>query len=255
MERHANKLGILVAVLLAWTSGTAVGQEPASPPPETAVEAPPPEPTYVTAAEPPPTVQVTTLSTTRADTAVLSTREEESPSFLVDYDMSMPVGGLRDFIRDPSWSGIDLTNPWPVWRSLFVGPAFSYHMFDQHDQSSYGLDTGAITGTVYRYAHFFSLAAMVRYVFLKPGDIFRPYVGGRLGAEFVSTTAMVADFSRSDDDVGFMMGGEGGVLVRLFRALRFQAGIRNTFTTAKIQDSRLSYISFQAGLMLSPEGA
>jgi hypothetical protein len=128
-------------------------------------------------------------------------------------------------------------------------------MFNQENSGTQQLDTGAVTGTVYRYAHFVTLAALVRYVFMDPGYIVRPYVGGRLGVEFASTTTFVTDYGAAEDDVGFMMGGEAGAMVRILAPLRFHAGLRNTFTTADIDDGDgLSYLSFQLGLMLEPDG-
>jgi hypothetical protein len=189
------------------------------------------------------------------DSAETTTTAHEAPSFIADYDISVPIGGLKDYIGDASFAGVDMVNPWPVWKGLFVGPAGSYHMFDQQQTETYSLDAGAVHGKVYRYAHFVTLAAMVRYVFLEPGTVLRPYIGGRLGAEFVSTTTFVTDLGEANDDVGFMMGGEAGILVRIIPQLRFHAGARNVFTTASIDNNdKFSYVSFQAGLMLEPDG-
>jgi hypothetical protein len=219
-----------------------VAPPPAAPPPG-AVPPPPPPPQYTTAPASQPGYGWGTPP--EPDTSA------ERPQILAGYEISLPVGDLRDFATAPSYRGFEAGALWPIWRSLYIGPVFNYHLFYEHKgETTYLIDNGAITADLYRYARTWTMGAALRYLFLEPKGFARPYVGLRLGITFATMATLVTDLSLYDNPVGFALAPEGGVMLRLTDFMHFAAAVRYDYSTAGTASwDNISYVAYHMGFV------
>jgi hypothetical protein len=173
----------------------------------------------------------------------------ERPQIFAGYEISLPVADLRDFLSEPSYRGFEMGALWPVYRSLYIGPVFNYHLFYQHKgTTTYLLDSGALTADLYRYAKTWTMGAAARYVFLRPDSIGRPFVGLRMGLTFATMATLVSDLSLYDNPVGFALAPEAGVMLRVAEFVRFVAAVRYDYSTAGTGDwDNISYMAYHLG--------
>jgi outer membrane protein len=172
------------------------------------------------------------------------------------YEISMPMGDLRDFSNKPSFRGFEFGTLWPVFRSLYVGGVFDYHVFSEElGKTTYQIDSGALTANLYRYSRFWSFAGIARYVFLKPDSVFRPFVGVRMGMTFLVNATLVSDLSLYDAPVGFALSPEAGFLAKVAPVMDLSGAIRYDFSTASVDSRKLdnaSFLTFQFALVFHP---
>jgi hypothetical protein len=233
---------------------------PAAPPPAAPPAAAPP-PAAPPPTAPPPAVAPPPLATAPAETAApapasTSWGVPEEPAAVTEraqifagYEISLPVADLRDFLSEPSYRGFEMGALWPVYRSLYVGPVFNYHLFYQHKgTTTYLLDSGALTADLYRYAKTWTMGAVARYVFLRPDAIGRPFVGLRMGITFTTMATLVSDLSLYDNPTGFALAPEAGVMLRLAEFVRFVAAVRYDYSTAGTGEwDNISYMAYHLG--------
>ena len=175
----------------------------------------------------------------------------ERPSIFVGYEITLPVGDLRDFLSEPSYRGFEMGALWPIYRSLYIGPVFNYHLFYQHKgTTTYLLDAGAITGDLYRYAKSWTMGVAARYVFMPPGSMARPFVGLRMGIDFVTMATLVSDLSLYDTPTGFALSPEAGLMLRMADFVSFAVAVRYDYSTAGTSSwDNISYMAYHLGFV------
>lgn len=236
-------------------AATPAAPPPAAPPPAAAPAAPPPaapiaeSPLVAPPAAPPPPPPSTTESSWGVPTQ--QDAPAERPQIFTGYEISLPVADLRDFATEASYRGFEAGALWPIWRSLYVGPVFNYHLFYEHKgETTYLLDSGALTADLYRYARTWTMGAATRYYFLEPNAIARPYVGLRMGITFATMATLVTDLSLYDNPVGFALAPEAGVGLRVAECVRFAVSVRYDYSTAGAASwDNISYVAYHAGLV------
>jgi hypothetical protein len=175
----------------------------------------------------------------------------ERPEILFGYEISLPMGSLKDFAGDPSYRGFEFAALWPVFKSLYLGPVFNHHTFyEEKGTDTYELESGSLTADLYQYARFFTVGGAARYHFLAPDAVARPFVGVRMGMAFVTAATLVADLSLYDTPIGFAVAPEAGVLVRVASVMQLSGSVRYDYSTAS--SGRLdnaSFLAFQLGMV------
>lgn len=177
----------------------------------------------------------------------------EKSAFFIGYEISLPVGSLKDFTDAASYRGFDLGGLWPIVGGLKLGAYFNHHLFyEELGRETYPLENGAVTANLYRFARFWTTGAMARYHFLPASSVFRPYVGVRTGIAFATTATLVSDLSLYNSPVGFAIAPELGGLVALNDFLALSGSLRYDFST--LSEGPLengSYLAFQLGLVFT----
>jgi len=165
-------------------------------------------------------------------TSMRSARER--PSWMLAYPLAMPVGDFHDYVADVSFRGFSFSAEWPIGGGgLRLGGALDYNLFyDQRPRSTYQLDSGAVTATLYNYADVWSAGFLTRYRFLDTRASVRPFMGLELGATYLSASSLVADFDVSDDQVGFLAVGEVGALTHVGHFTDISVALRYAVTSA-----------------------
>jgi hypothetical protein len=228
----------------------------AAPAPQAASPAPAPAPTPVAPAPPQPAPYppaYTPLPPEQGGWSAAPALEEsaERPSISFGYEISTPVGDLHDFVSETSFRGFEVGALWPIYRSLYLGAVFNYHLFyEELGKKTYQVENGALTGNLYRYAQYWTVQAEARYLFLAPDAVARPFAGLRVGMAFATTATLVSDLSLYDTPTGFALAPEAGVLVSLASVMQLSGSIRYDFSTVSSGDmNNGSYMAYQLGLV------
>lgn len=166
------------------------------------------------------------------------------------YEIGLPTGSLGNFISDASFRGFDMGGLWPVFRGLYLGGVFSHHTFSEHEgTATYPLEGGAITADIYTYARVWTVSGLARYHFLPADGFVRPYVGLRLGLNFITAATLVADLSVYYEPLGFALSPEAGLLIRALPTMHINIGVRYDFSTASSGPlDNASFLPFHMGL-------
>jgi hypothetical protein len=178
----------------------------------------------------------------------------ELPMWTIGYSVSLGVGDLNDYIGTPSFRGFEISLLWPAIQSFFAGLAFGYNGFyETSGRQTFQLQSGAVTGKLYRYADAWPLALLGRYVFMQRESVVRPYLGLRMGMAWIDTTTLVTDRTYEDSSLGFLLAPEVGILGHLSKSVMASLNYTFNFTTASSGDRDvLSYSSLMLGLTLQP---
>jgi hypothetical protein len=166
--------------------------------------------------------------------------------------MALGAGDLNDFIGDVSFRGFDFAVFWPVFRSLFVGASFGYNGFyGETGRDQFTLESGTVTANLHRYADAWPFALATRFLFLEAQSMFRPYLGLRLGINWMVTSTYVVDRSYEDSTTGFLIAPEAGLQFQLADMVNALLSYQFSFSTAStFSGDELSYNVFQLGLAL-----
>jgi len=220
---------------------------PPAPPP---LAPPPAEPGTVAPAPYPPAYVPTAPVQAEWGTPV-PTGPAERPAIFFGYEMATPVGELHDFISKSSFRGFELGALWPVYRSLYVGSVFNYHLFyEELGRKTYQVESGALNANLYRYAKYWTIQAEARYLFFDADAVARPFVGLRLGIAFATTATLVSDLSLYDSPTGFALSPEAGVLLSVASIMHLSGSVRYDFTT--VSSGALengSYLAYHLGFL------
>jgi hypothetical protein len=177
----------------------------------------------------------------------------ESMKMGFSYSMGFATGDYKDFVGEASFRGFDFTALWPVYKALYIGPAFGYNLFyEERDRETYELSSSsAITAQLYRYSDYWTTSLVTRYFFLEPNAIARPYAGVRLGFAALLNTTLVADLSSQTGPTGFLLTPEAGVVLRMSDVISGSIAYLYNFSTADSSGfENLSYGALQFGLVL-----
>lgn len=192
------------------------------------------------------------------------------------YDARAPLGSLRRLTPDASFGGFQAKWDFYPIDALATGFEVQYNIFQRSPTTdTLALADGALTGTTFRYASFWSILPTVRY-YLFAHSALRPY--GELGAGVVGVTSavLVSDQSQREINNGFIFQPSVGILWRLtsehtpsatddadsgYRSRRaplesmfgLTASATYAFTTADvIAANNVSYAGFQIGIYAKP---
>jgi hypothetical protein len=176
--------------------------------------------------------------------------EKGETAFLLNYEISAPVSGFKDFISDWSFRGFSIEGRYMVSPNISLGGAFAGNRWQQ-TSSNLQIDisnnnaNGNISGPVYRYTDDLSLKFLVHYYF-GSGKL-QPYVGVGLGGAWVYSYAQVVDLALSHDSFDFIASPELGLLYEVASgstSLAVNLAVRYNFTTADVVNGRAKDIQW-----------
>lgn len=104
--------------------------------------------------------------------------------FNLEYNLSFPMGEFKDFISKVGYRG---------WRFQFQGVINDhitvggytgwYGFYEKRPRTTYELENGAITGTIWTYYYSMPLHAVAQYYFL-PESFVQPFIGLAMGVNY-----------------------------------------------------------------------
>ena len=219
----------------------------------------------------------TLLVSLAASTASRDAAAESEVALGAAYDARVPVGSFRRALPTSSFSGFQARWDYYPLDALATGIEVQYNLF-QRPSTTDTLTTadGAITGTTFRYASFWSLMPTARY-YLFPHSALRPYAEIGAGVTGVTSVVLVSDQSQRDITTAFIFQPSVGVLWRVWQPARdtslegyavpavgaprkplesmvgLTASATYSYTTADfIGSNNVSYAGFQIGIYAKP---
>ena len=150
-------------------------------------------------------------------TASLNAAAESEVALGAAYDARVPVGSFRRVLPTSSFSGFQARWDYYPLDALATGIEVQYNLF-QRPTTTDTLTTadGAITGTTFRYASFWSLLPTARY-YLFPHSALRPYAEIGAGITGVTSVVLISDQSQRDITTAFILQPSVGVLWRVWQ--------------------------------------
>jgi len=176
--------------------------------------------------------------------------EKGETAFILNYEISAPVSGFKDFISDWSFRGFSLEGRYMITPKLSLGGAFAGNRWQQTSNNltvdiSNNNASGNVSGPVFRYTDDLSLKFLVHY-YLTEGKL-QPYVGVGIGGGWFYSYAQVVDLALSHDSFDFIVSPEVGLLYELSSgstSLAVNLCVRYTYTTADVVNGRANNISW-----------
>jgi hypothetical protein len=156
--------------------------------------------------------------------------------FLVNWEISQPLGGFADYIDSTSLAGVSFEGRNFISEKISLGLLFSWNRYDQSfDNESFPIQNGVVTGPVFRDSSMFAIRATGHFYPLQ-GKSVRPYVGLGIGGGWNYAYQQTADLSLSQSNFDFIVSPEIGTFLNLTSGWSSGVGLnlalRYTYTTA-----------------------
>ena len=179
--------------------------------------------------------------------------------YSLNWQVNVPVGSSRDFVSKTNFEGIDINWAYFVTDNLAVGLDLGYNNYHQKiSQRVYRPNENtAINAAQYRYTQTFPIKAQVKY-FFTPNNFVKAYAGVGLGALCAGQHIVIQDFDAWDNNWGFLMSPEVGMLIPFGYDNNWGANIsagynwstnKSTLGNIKVDDRQSFY--FNIGLYLA----
>lgn len=134
--------------------------------------------------------------------------------YTLNYQVNVPLGSSRDFISNANFEGMNINWAYFVTGNLAVGVDLGYSNY--HEKFSQRVfrpnENTAINAAQYRYTQTFPLKAQVKYFFNPFGNV-QGYAGLGIGALSAGQHIVIQDFDAWDNNWGFLLSPEVGVLI------------------------------------------
>jgi outer membrane protein W len=134
--------------------------------------------------------------------------------YSINWQSNVPVGSSRDFISNATVEGMNINWAYFVTPNLAVGLDIGYNNY--HEKFSQRVyrpnENTAINAAQYRYTQVFPIKAQAKWFFM-PNNFIKPYAGLGIGALSAGQHIVIQDFDAWDNNWGFLMSPEIGVLI------------------------------------------
>lgn len=179
--------------------------------------------------------------------------------YSINWQANVPVGSSKDFVSKAAFEGVNINWAYFVTGNLAVGLDLGYNNYhEKFSQRVYRPDENtAINAAQYRYTQTFPLKAQVKY-FFTPNNLVKAYAGLGIGALSAGQHIVIQDFDAWDNNWGFLMSPEVGVLIPFGYDNNWGANItagynwstnKSTLGNIKVDDRQSFY--FNIGLYLA----
>ena len=179
--------------------------------------------------------------------------------YSINWQSNVPVGSSKDFISNATVEGININWAYFVTNNLAVGLDVSYNNYHKNiaQQVYRPNENTAVNAAQYRYTQAIPIKVQAKW-FFTPNNFVKAYAGLGIGALSAGQHIVIQDFDAWDNNWGFLMSPEIGVLIPFGHDNNWGANITagynwstNKSTTGGIKvDDRQSFY-FNAGLYLA----
>lgn len=132
----------------------------------------------------------------------------------LNYQVNVPTGSTKDFISNTSFEGLNFNWAYFVTDNLAVGVDLSYNNYQKNiaKQIYRPNENLAINAAQHRYTQVFPIKAQVKY-FFSQNRFIKGYAGLGLGALSAGQHIVVQDIENWNNNWGFLVAPEVGVLI------------------------------------------
>ncbi|MEG0519467.1 MAG: hypothetical protein RR555_11500 [Bacteroidales bacterium] len=179
--------------------------------------------------------------------------------YSINYQMSIPLGGSKDFVSKASFEGININWAYFLTKKLAVGLDLTYNNYHEKigQQIYRPNDFTAVNAAQYRYTQVFPIKAQVKY-FFTPDRFIKAYAGLGIGALSAGEHIIIQDIDAWNNDWGFLLSPEIGVLIPFGRDAIWGANVTagynwssNSSTFGNIDINNRQAFYFNVGLYIS----
>jgi outer membrane protein W len=172
------------------------------------------------------------------------------------WDINMPLTN-KEWIEDTSPHGGMVGFRYFVRDEQFsVGLDLNWTTYDQYEErQTFQTDNGAFTTDYYKYIYQYGAAVSAQYYKPSSSEIFFPYVGLGVGANYNQYTVYYNIYENSQKAWGFLVRPEAGALIKFGpdRSLGAIVAVHYDYSTAKNVNynyTNFSSVGVKIGLML-----
>lgn len=174
------------------------------------------------------------------------------------WNYNLPLSNT-DFVGDGTSAGAKVGCRFRIAESRFsAGVDFSWATYNEYvPETTFREPGSALTTDFFKYVYNYGFVVSGQYTFqLGNPEIFMPYAGLGLGANFNTYKLYYNAFEEEDNGAGFLVRPEAGIVIRFGerRALGAIAGVSYDFSTNKSKDydySNFSNLGFQLGIVVT----
>ena len=160
------------------------------------------------------------------------------------YSTVMGVSDTKDFAGDFSWRGFSMDVEQALTDDFTVGINTGWHVLSEKSQGTGQFDSGAISGTSFRYMNSVPLLLSANYFAGQQGGT-RPFLGVGGGTYWIENRTDAGVFRVEDSNWHFGLMGEAGIVIRRpSRTLTLSA--RYNWALEK-NDIEHTYLTFSIG--------
>lgn len=156
----------------------------------------------------------------------------------LNYQISVPMGDLKDFTDKASFRGMDLEYHKFINDRFTLGAAIGWNVFYQNknhatdDFRFHGSDDiYTMTGNQYRYVNTVPIMAVGRYFFNYENSPVRPFVGLGIGTRWTEKRLEIGQYASTLSRWQFSFAPEIGMLVPLSDQVALNFGARYSYGT------------------------
>lgn len=180
--------------------------------------------------------------------------------YSISYQTSVPVGGVRDFVPNMSFEGININWAYFIMDNVSVGLDLSYNNYSHKvGQKIYRPDANtAINAAQYRYTQTFPIKVQAKYYMNPFGPGIQLYSGLGIGALSAGQHIVIQDIDVWDNNWGFLLSPEIGALIPFgagnFWGANITAGYNwstNKSDIANMKTNNRQSFYFNAGLYMA----
>ncbi len=171
-----------------------------------------------------------------------------------EYNMSFPVGDLKDFISSMGFRGFHFEYKAVLDDNWTIGGSIGwYGWYEKLDRATYDFEGGALTTTIFRYFYTLPLKVVSQYYFL-PDAFIQPFVGLSAGVSYCEIRQEIGFLVITDKPWNFTVTPEVGVLIPFGSTSSWGAVIKgryNFMVYNKNNFNSVQYIDATFGLVYS----
>ncbi len=198
-----------------------------------------------------------TLTALLAVGITTSAQAQMKQYYSLNWDIALPLGGLKDFTGDASLRGGNFNVQVFLTDNIAVGGTFGWNnYYELKDRASYLLEPGlAVTASTYRYSYSMPIMANGYYHFMPDGMV-QPFAGLGIGALYATQHSIVQDLDFWNEQWGFLLMPEVGAFIPFGNDAPFGAKASvsyqfstNNFTALGEEHNNLQNLNFNIGLV------
>jgi len=175
--------------------------------------------------------------------------------FAVAWEIGLPVSN-NDFLSKTSFTGGKIEYRHLIKENISIGGFFNWRSYYEYFPTATYENpekTQAVTTDMYRYIYNLPFGANVHYYF-KGGDMFKPFAGLGIGAQYSEQTMYYNIFLTEDKNWEFLVRPELGVIIKFQDQWGGLIGASYGYSTNKnpsLGIKNLGDVNFQIGLVFT----
>jgi len=174
--------------------------------------------------------------------------------FSINYNISLPVGDLVDYISDPGFTGFDAELKGFLTENIAVGGKIGVISFyEKYPRDTYYFESGALTTTIFNYYYTVPMHVVADYFFI-PKSFIQPYAGLGVGINYNERRTEIGFYSLTDNSWNFALSPEAGVIVPFGKFSEWGLSVKARYNYQVYNRDRfngMQYFDFSFGLSYS----